>query len=298
MTLPKDAAAIDRRRLMAAVAAAAALPGTGRAQTASDAPLRALEQSVQGWLGVMALRSDGRILLSHRANDRFPMDSTFKASLAAAVLARVDRGQERLDRRLPVTRADILANSPVTETLVAAGEADLATLCQAAITVSDNAAANLLLGTVGGPAGLTAFWRRLGDRVTRLDRIEPGLNEGTPGDPRDTTSPAAMAGVLRNLIFGRALSAESRQRLTGWMGQTRTGLNLLRAGVPADWRAADKTGRGGHGSVNDIAVFWPPGGLPVIVTCYLTATEAATPLKEQTHAEVGRLVAAAWRAQR
>ena len=288
----------DRRRLMLALAAAATLPDLADAQTASDAPIRALEAAVQGWLGVMALRSDGRILLSHRANDRFPMASTFKASLAAAVLARVDQGREQLGRLLPVSRADILANSPVTETLVAAGQASIATLCEAAITVSDNGAANLLLATVGGPAGLTAFWRGIGDRVTRLDRIEPGLNEGTPGDPRDTTSPAAMAGTLRALLFGRALSAESRQRLAGWMGQTRTGLNLLRAGVPADWRAADKTGRGGHGSVNDIAVFWPPGGRPVIVTCYLTATEAAVPLKEQTHAEVGRLVAAAYRAQR
>ena len=288
----------DRRRLMLALAAAAALPDPAAAQTASDASLRALEARVQGWLGVMALRADGRILLSHRANDRFPMDSTFKASLAAAVLSRVDQGREHLDRMLPVRRADILANSPVTESLVASGEASVAALCEAAITVSDNAAANLLLGAVGGPAGLTAFWRGLGDRVTRLDRIEPDLNEGTPGDPRDTTSPAAMAGTLRALLFGRALSAESRQRLAGWMGQTRTGLNLLRAGVPADWRAADKTGRGGHGSVNDIAVFWPPGGRPVIVTCFVTATEAPVALKEQTHAEVGRLVAAAYRAQR
>ncbi len=154
----------------------------------------------------------------HRGDERFPMASTFKALLVAAVLQRIDRGRDRLDRldrAIAITAADILPNSPVSQTHVGA-TASVAELCEAAMIHSDNAAANLLLPAVGGPAGLTAWLRRSGDAFTRLDRIEPMMSEGTPGDPRDTTTPAAMAATLRRLLTGAVLSPASRDRLVGW----------------------------------------------------------------------------------
>jgi beta-lactamase class A len=167
----------------------------------------------------------------------------------------------------------------------------LAELCDAAVTLSDNTAGNLLLAAIGGPAGLTAYLRSLGDKVTRLDRIEPFLNDVAPGDRRDTTSPAAVAMTLRQLVLGDALSPDSRARLTGWLVGCKTGDDRLRAGLPAGWRVGDKTGTGPHGDTNDIAVLWPPGRPPLVVTTYLSESSAPPERRNAALATVGRAVA-------
>jgi len=159
--------------------------------------------------------------------------------------------------------------------------------------LSDNTAANLILKEVGGPEGVTAFARSLADEVTRLDRIEPSLNDGTPGDPRDTTSPSAMAETLQALTLGDALSATSRAQLIAWMLACQTGDTKLRAGLPNDWRVGDKTGFGGHGSSNDIAVIWPAQREPIVLTVYLTQCPASNDEKSAAIAAVARAVAEA-----
>ena len=161
------------------------------------------------------------------------------------------------------------------------------------MTLSDNTAGNLLLASMGGPAGLTAFLRSLGDAVTRLDRIEPGLNEAIPGDPRDTTTPAAMLANLQALALGSALSAGSREQLVGWLLGNRTGDTRLRAGLPDGWRSGDKTGSGERGTTNDVGILWPPGRAPVLVAAYLTGTPAAAEQRNATIAAVGQAVATA-----
>lgn len=255
--------------------------------------LTAVESRVGGRLGVSAITARGRALLAFRADERFPMASTFKVLLAGAILDRVERGAERLDRVIPYGQADLLPNSPITAAHVAAGGLPLEQLCQAIIQVSDNAAANLLLASVGGPAAVTAFARGLGDPVTRLDRTELTLNEGTPGDPRDTTSPAAMSADVGRLLFGGALAPTNAARLADWMRGTTTGLKRLRAGAPATWQAGDKTGTGGHGSTNDVAVFWRPQGSALIVSAYLTGSSASESERELALADVGRIAAEA-----
>jgi beta-lactamase class A len=169
----------------------------------------------------------------------------------------------------------------------------LAELCDAAVTLSDNTAGNLLLAALGGPAGITAFARSLGDPVTRLDRIEPELNEAKPGDPRDTTSPAAMTANLRALVLGDALSAASRAQLTAWLAANKTGDTRLRAQLPAGWRVGDKTGTGGNGSNNDVGVLWPPGRAPIVVSAYLTETAVPPEQRNAAIAAVGQAVAEA-----
>jgi beta-lactamase class A len=183
--------------------------------------------------------------------------------------------------------------SPVTKDRVGGDGMTLAELCAAAITYSDSTAANLLLATMGGPQGLTAYARSIGDPVTRLDRIELDLNEAVPGDPRDTTTPAAMLQNLRTLLFGNALSAASKDQLTAWLINNRTGDKRLRAGLPPGWRCGDKTGTGERGSTDDIGVIWPPQGAPVLVTVYLTETTAPTEARNATIADVGRAIARA-----
>ncbi|MBA2078645.1 class A beta-lactamase [Rhodanobacter sp. PCA2] len=260
-------------------------------ETDVEARLAALERRHGGRLGVAMLDTgDGR-RFGHRADERFLMCSTHKVLTVGAVLARVDRGEESLDRRVVFGRDVVLSWAPVTSHRVGAPGMSVAELCEAAITVSDNTADNLLLASLGGPPAVTAFARRLGDTLTRLDRIEPDLNAGGNGDVRDTTTPNAMLGSLRTLMLGDVLSAASRDRLAAWMRATRTGLDKLRAGVPADWRAADKTGSGANGESNDVAILWPPRRKPVLVTAYCVNPAAGATARSAVLAEVGRIAA-------
>jgi len=249
-----------------------------------------IEASVGGRLGVAVLDTATGELAGHRLDERFPMCSTFKCLAVALVLARVDAGQERLDRRIVVPREAVLKWAPVTRQHVGGAGMTVAELCEAAITVSDNTAANLLLESAGGPAAVTAFARRLGDDTTRLDRIEPLLNEAIPGDPRDTSTPRAMARTLRRVLLGDALSEAGRAQIVHWMTATTTGAQRLRAGVPFDWRVADKTGTGDLGSTNDIGVLWPPRRAPLVVVSYLTECKAAAEAREAALADVARSV--------
>jgi beta-lactamase class A len=278
---------LTSRRSLIAGAAASLCSGLAAARD----PLSEIEAKVGGRLGVFALDVPTGRRLAHRADERFPMCSTFKAMAVAAALKRVDAGVEKLDRFVPYGVKDLLSYAPVTKAQVADGGMKFDDLCAAAVELSDNTAANLILDAIGGPAGWTRFARQIGDRASRLDRTEPTLNTAVAGDPRDTTTPAAMASDLRALLLGQALSPASRERLTGWMVDCKTGLAKLRAGLPAGWRVADKTGSGANGTDNDIAVAWSPAG-PIVIACYLTAAEAATSdARAAAFADVGRAVA-------
>jgi beta-lactamase class A len=251
--------------------------------------LRELERRNGGRLGVAMLDTASGRRVAYRGDERFPMCSTFKFLAAALVLARVDRGEERLDRRIVFSERELVTYSPATKEHAGPAGMAIETICAAAMTLSDNTAGNLMLASFGGPEGLTAFLRGLGDPVTRLDRIETALNEGTPGDPRDTTSPAAMLATMQKIVAGDTLSATSRERLVGWMLDSKTGDKRLKAGLPAAWRVGDKTGTGGHGSANDIAVAWPPGRAPVLVTAYYTGSTISDDARSAAIAEAGRI---------
>jgi beta-lactamase class A len=253
------------------------------------AALAQLEETNGGRLGVAVLDSATGERSGYRADERFPMCSTFKFLLASAVLHRVDAHQETLSRPIAIPSKPLLFNSPLTE--LRAGDAmTVEALCHAALTRSDNTAANLLLETIGGPAGITDFARALGDMVTRLDRIELSLNESLAGDPRDTTSPTAMAGDLKSVLLGNVLSQRSRDKLTLWMEANLTGLERLRAKLPASWRVADKTGANGEHTSNDIAVFWPTGKPAIIVAAYITQCIGPESKRAAILAQIGELV--------
>ncbi|MBP2704941.1 class A beta-lactamase [Microbispora sp. RL4-1S] len=250
-------------------------PSADPSQAEVDRRLRRLEQQDHGRIGAYAIDTGTGRVVSHRARELFPTLSTFKAMLSAAVLRKARQSDPGLlDRVVRYGRGDLLDYSPITEKHVATGMT-VAELCQAAITMSDNTAGNLLLKQIGGPAGLTAFYRSLGDSVSRLDRWEPELNVWKPGERRDTTSPYAFARDLRALALGDALEPADRNRLIGWMADTRTGDARIRAGLPKDWTVADKTGTGpAYGTTNDVAVVRPPSGAPVVMVI-LTNRRAA-----------------------
>jgi beta-lactamase class A len=280
-----------RALLLGLTAAAVPLSVRAGAFVSPAEKLARIEAGLGGRLGVAARRLGGGPMLSHRADERFKMCSTFKLLLAAAVLRKVDEGRERLDRAIPYGPADILSYAPAAKAHLAQGSMSVEDLCVAAVTLSDNTAANLLLASLGGPGAVTAFARSLGDQVTRLDRNEPALNTSGPGDPRDTTSPAAAMDDLRRLAFGDALYPASRARLVDWMTRTQTGAHRLREGVPASARMGDKTGSYDEdGTANDIAIIWPARGDPILVAVYATGSGAPTARVEAALAEVGKVV--------
>ncbi|WP_437613085.1 class A beta-lactamase [Sorangium sp. So ce834] len=279
----------------AAGAQATASPATSPGPRAQAAPaLARIEAQLGGRVGVAALDTASGARVGHRAGERFAMCSTFKALLAACVLARVDQGQLRLDHRIAYRESDLIQHAPVTRARVAEGGLTVEDLCAAIIEISDNTAANLLLAQIGGPAGLTAYLRGLGDEVTRLDRNEPALNENVPGDPRDTTTPDAMTDTVRAILIGdRALQRASRERLASWMVRATTGLARLRAGLPKDWIVGDKTGTG-MGIANDVAVAWRPSRAPIVIACFVDAPSASADARNAAHADVARVVAEAF----
>lgn len=285
-----------RRRFCRSLLAAPLILPTRFAAANGEPDIASIERRIGGRIGVAAGSAD-RVLLHHRADERFPMCSTFKVLAVAALLARVDAGTESFDAMVSYGVADLLSYAPVTrkalETGGGTGRLSVRDLCAAAIEWSDNTAANLLLVRLGGPEGLTAWLRGVGDPVTRLDRNEPTLNSALPGDSRDTTTPEAMRATLGRILLGSVLAPPSRDRLEHWMVGSQTGLKRLRAGLPADWAAGDKTGTGVNGTVNDVAILRPPGRAPVTVAVYITGSTMPAAAIEAVHAEIGRLIAAA-----
>jgi beta-lactamase class A len=283
-----------RRAFLAGLATAAGVEWASADERLKSARerLAAIEASEGGRLGVMAVDTGDRSSIERRGDERFPMCSTFKLLAAAAALKRVDGGAERLDRRIAYGPHDVLEYAPVTRHHLAEGGMALGDLCAAAIEWSDNTAANLILGAIGGPAGWTAFARSLGDPTSRLDRNEPDLNTAIPGDDRDSTTPRVMAADVEKVVLGNVLSTASRAQLEAWLAADQVGGKRLRAGLPASWRVGDKTGTGGHGTANVIGILRPPGRAPIIAAVYFTDSAASQDRLNAIHKEVGALIAA------
>lgn len=262
--------------------------------------LQALEARSQGRLGVGILDTATGELVGYRQDERFAMCSTFKLALAAEVLRDVDAGKRTLDQFIAYSKADMVAHAPVTEANLSAGGMTIGALAKATQITSDNPAANLIMRELGGPEGMTQRLRAAGDPVTRLDRYEPMMNQVVGGDVRDTTSPAAMAGLIARYLTTDYLSQASKDLLIGWMIETQTGLKRIRGGLPVDWKAGDKTGTGLSEGVgdkyNDIAIFWPPGRAPLIMTAYFNTNVGYGDTRDEFQAvlaETGR-IAARW----
>ena len=291
---------VSRRSLIAA-GAGAAFASIGRAHARDgkqgggmvDAlnDLAALEAERGGRFGVSVLDAGTRRRLDFRADERFPMCSTHKFLTVAAILEKVDRGELGLDRKVAFTGADLLSYAPIAKKNIAVGTMTVDALAAATTSWSDNTADNLLLALMGGPAGWTRYAHSLGDGISRLDRIEPELNTAIPGDPRDTTSPAAMVRNLGVVLLGKALSDTSRLRLESWMFDSPVTGNLLRAGLPEGWRVADKSGSGENGTRNDIGMITRPGAAPLLAAIYCTQAPGDLAARDRMLADAGRIIA-------
>lgn len=284
-----------RKWIGAAAVALGGYAGLKRAQAGDFAGLpgrfAAIEAARGGRLGVAVLDTASGRQAGYRQGELFPIASTYKLLAASAVLARADAGVDTMERRIRFALEDLVTYSPVTEKQVGGEGMTLAALCEAAIVTSDNTAGNLLFDAVGGPAGLTAWLRTLGDHVTRLDRKETALNEARPGDLRDTTSPAAMLANIHAVTLGSALSKPAQQALQDWLRGCKTGNARLRAGLPQGWSAGEKTGSAENGTSNDAGLLWPPNGAaPVLVAAYLTGGSENGAIRDAALADVSAAI--------
>ena len=268
---------------LSTLATAAALTACPRASAApgTDANpvydrLDDLERQYGAYIGLFATDIGTGRTLAHRDGDPFAMCSSFKAYAAARVLQKAQRGELDLQEAVFIDPSDpavLLPNSPVTAPQ-AGKTMPLAQLCAAALQRSDNAAANLLLRAIGGPPAITEFARSIGDDRTRLDRWETDLNTAIPGDPRDTSTPRALGGGIQSLLTGTVLGESQRRQLEDWMRGNTT--STMRAGLPAGWTTADKTGTGDYGSTNDIGIAYGPDGQRVLLSL-MTRSQSPNP---------------------
>jgi len=281
---------ISRRSVVGLVLAAATSAPINAAS--AQRTLKAIHKRIGGRLGVHVLDSQSGRRIGYNDGQRYAMASTFKLSLAAALLWQVSRGAFPLAHKLPVSREDVVSHSPVVEAALASGTSDMSIqeLCAAAVVHSDNTAANILLKGIGGPQAFTQFMRTIGDEVTRLDRFETMLNSNLPGDERDTTTPRAMVDSMLKIFTQDVLTVPSRAMLIDWIGQSKTGLDRVRAGLPKSWQSGDKTGTSQNGAVNDLVLTYPPGRRPILIAVYMSESKLDTSTLKAAHAEIGKLV--------
>lgn len=232
--------------------------------------LAKLELDTGGRLGISVINTADNSHIQYRAEERFPMCSTFKVMVVSAILKRNMTEDNLLQQRITYRKKDLVTYSPLTEKHLNEGMT-VSSLCEAALQYSDNTAANLLMKIVGGPAGVTEFARSIGDETFRVDRWETELNSAIPGDLRDTSTPDAMAKSLQQIVLGDVLAKPQREQLQIWLKGNKTGGASIKAGVPEEWIVADKTGSGNYGTTNDIAVLWPSESeQPIVMAVYFT----------------------------
>ncbi|HHL2520165.1 TPA: class A beta-lactamase BlaA [Yersinia enterocolitica] len=267
-----------------------ALPAWANALPASvDKQLAELERNANGRLGVAMINTGNGTKILYRAAQRFPFCSTFKFMLAAAVLDQSQSQPNLLNKHINYHESDLLSYAPITRKNLAHGMT-VSELCAATIQYSDNTAANLLIKELGGLAAVNQFARSIGDQMFRLDRWEPDLNPARPNDPRDTTTPAAMAASMNKLVLGDALRPAQRSQLAVWLKGNTTGDATIRAGAPTDWIVGDKTGSGDYGTTNDIAVLWPTKGAPIVLVVYFTQREKDAKPRRDVLASVTKII--------
>lgn len=284
------------RRALLRAAGCAPIALAFKAHAAKDAHSRAaladlatLEKTSGGRLGVYALDTGNGVEIRQRADERFPLCSTFKLVLASAVLAKSVEAPHLMEQRIRYAASDLLDYAPTARQHLSEGMS-VAALCRATVELSDNTAANLLIKMLGGPSAVTAYARSIGDHEFRLDRWETELNTAIPGDLRDTSTPAAMARTTRAVALGDALPASQRQTLQTWLRNCQTGAKRIRAAVPAGWEVGDKTGTGHYGSTNDTGVIWPPSRKPIALAIYYTQQHADAKTRDDVVAAAARIV--------
>lgn len=250
-----------------------------------------LEKTSGLQLGICAI-VEGTTRLEYRSAEAIPMCSTFKAIAAGALLDKHAQDEAFWSQLINIDAATLVNYSPVTSKY-AGQQMTLSAICDAALRFSDNSAGNLLLAQLGGPQGVTDFAVAKGFRATRLDRTETELNNAVPGDPRDTSTPADLAGLYASLLVGDGLDTLGQTMLRGWMLRNTTSAQRMRTGLPAGAELADKTGAGDYGVVNGVGTVFQRGKTPITLAVMTRSDQAASTGKPELIGKITASVIAA-----
>lgn len=279
----------SKRLLAGVLACLVSTASTATNYQTVEAQIKRSEAEMAARIGVSILDTEKDQIWNYRGEERFPLTSTFKTILCAKLLRDADDEKLSLDKTVKVEKSKLVTYSPVMEKRIDQ-QVSLGDACSATMLTSDNTAANIVLESVGGPQDLTQFIRGYGDQATRIDRYETELNEGTPKDVRDTTTPEAMVKSLNVLLFGNVLSLEAREQLTLWLRENKVTGNLLRSVLPHGWNIGDRSGAGGNGSRSITAVVWPADSYPVIISIYVTETTASFEERNAAVVKIGQSI--------
>ncbi|MCY9828189.1 class A beta-lactamase [Vibrio chagasii] len=258
-------------------------------QSLKPESIEQIESRVSARIGVAVYDSATKQTWSYKGDERFPMMSTFKTLACANLLYDAENKGLDLDSKVSIKSRDLIVWSPVTKELVGKG-ISLRDACNATMTMSDNTAANIVLGGIGGPNALTQFLRSIGDSNTRLDHLEPELNHARPGDARDTTTPNSIVMTLNELMYSDTLSQASKATLKGWMMGNKVSDGMFRSILPSGWNIADRSGAGAYGSRAITAIVWSEHRAPLIISVALTETEFTLQQRDKVINEVGQLI--------
>jgi beta-lactamase class A len=228
--------------------------------------IKNLEKSFDGRIGVYAINTNNNQIIAYRADERFPLQSTFKMIGAAALLKQSTTDRSLLREKIHYTKNDLISWHPITGKYVGSGMT-LEALSEAAVSYSDNTAINLIMKKIGGPIAVTNFAHSIGNKSFNIEHYEADLNSN-PNNEQDTSTPKDMAISLQKLTLGNILTAPQRAQLVTWMRNNTTSYKRIRAGVPIGWVVADKTGSGDYGISNDIGIMWSPQSKPIVLAIY------------------------------
>jgi beta-lactamase class A len=296
---------------------------------ALDAEVRALAgRAAPGVLGFGLMNLESGQSWTWNGERRFPMQSVFKMAVAAAALAEVDAGRLSLDEAISIGAKDLSPpRSPIADAwpgrkVYSAGE-----LLEAAVSDSDNTAADVLMKRIGGPGAVSGWLQSQKIEEVRVDRYERELQPNALGmasfrpawkgaafeaalatvplaqrqaaaeaylrDPRDTATPRGMIVFLSRLDAGELLSPASTRRLVTIMASSPRGPERLKAGLPQGVFFTHKigTGRsfGGRTSAyNDVGIFTLADKRSYAIAAFLTASTADEGARAALLADLGR----------
>lgn len=259
--------------------------------TSIQEKIKTLEKSFDGKIGVYAIDTNNNKIVSYRADERFPVQSTMKLMGVAALLKQSDHDKNLLREKIHYTQEDLMPWHPITGKYLTRGMT-FAALAEAAMSYSDNSAIDIIIKKLGGPKSVTDFARSIGDEAFNIEHYEEDLN-ANPKNIQDTSTPKNMAINVQKLTLGNILTQAQQKQLVIWMRNSTTGYQRIRAGVPIGWVVAEKTGGGlggGYGIANDIGILWSPLCKPIVLAIYTVQNQQDAKSRDDIVASTTRII--------
>jgi beta-lactamase class A len=291
------------------IAALTALALLGRGLAGQDKLHREMDRIEPlsgGVLGVAAIHLESGRSFFHKADDQYPLASTYKVPIAVEALLLAQQGKLDLDRLVPWDTTDLHLGSEAFLLFRKPGFAlSVRNMLETMLILSENNSTDWMLRLVGGGEPVTRRLRQAGITDVRVDRptaeiiAHPyGITDIWTGDgrfsrakwesqmsrlskarrdsaahyyardPRDHGSPRGMATLMSRIWKSEILSKENSAYLLDIMYRCETGTGRIKGMLPPGTRVAHKTGTY-PGTTNDVGIIDLPDGTHVAIAAYV-----------------------------